>query len=129
MADYHGAYDPHMGCRVDADGVPIGPEPERIVDPRNQKVPPPPEPKRPWDDARRAALLAEIRRSVKHFKPDPWSERHKEHPDASRDELAKALCDLLTKDWTDAQVDLHLRSTWLLPHRQICQLLSFRRRA
>jgi hypothetical protein len=121
-------YDPHLGYEVDAEGNPLETKRERLIDPRNRPAPKPPEPKRPWDDARRAALLLEIRRSVKHFKPDPSSEWHKANPDISRDELARALCDLLTKELTDSQLECHLRGAWLMAHRPICQLLSFRRR-
>ena len=131
MANPGGVYDPHLGYHVDAEGNPVESKRERLVDPRNRPAPGPPAPEWPWDDARRAALLREIRRSAKHFRPDPASDWHKANPNASRDDLAKALCDLLTKDpkqLTDSQLECHLRGAWLMPQRPISQLLGFRRR-
>jgi hypothetical protein len=123
----HYAYDPHLREFVDVHGNPMETKREKLIKPRN-KPPKPPPSKGPWDDARRAALLLEIRRSVKHFKPDPDSDWHKEHPDASRDELAQSLCELLTRDWPDRDVESYLRMNWRMAHRPLCQLMSFRRR-
>ena len=123
-----------------------GSDVERLVDARRVAAAESAAQERPWDDARRAALLAAIRKGIKQFTPRAeaaWYESQTgprpepgpdpgvppKLPDALADALAASLCDGLASDETDSRVETWLRATYLMEPRPVSKLLGLRRRA